>query len=340
MKWALVLSGGGAKGVAHVGVIKAIYQMGLRPDLIGGVSMGALVGGVHASGMAIEDIESYFLYEFDVRKYLDGWSYKLPRLPFLRFLQAGEAMGNVVSQPGMDSGKGVRQELERLTGGKHFEDCRIPFRCSATDMIKGERVTFSAGPLMPALYSSMAYPGVFAPYPWGKRVFSDGAVINNLPVFLAREEGIRKVLAVNVTPFLKVDPSEMNSALGVALRAFDISHHHRSLGPEDRPSLQLDLALDESGIDFTHTDNLIRAGEETVLSRHRQILRTFGSLPQRLRIPGTIGKPPSIPAPSPNPKARTASAPRTEASSAPDPEEPFIPAPPTGPQEEETDESQ
>ncbi len=260
--------------------------------MIGGNSMGALIGGVHASGMEIDAIEKYFLYDFDVRKYMDGWSYKLPQLPFLRFLQASEAVGNVVSHPGMDSGRGVRMELERLTGGKHFEDCRIPFRCSATDMIQGEKVTFSSGPLMPALYSSMAYPGVFAPYPWGKRVFSDGAIINNIPVSLAREMGIRRVLAVNVTPFQTLKPEDLNNALAVALRAFDIAHYHRHLEPRDKPTLQLDLTIEEPSIDFGNRETVIQAGRDLIHSRERRIRKVFGSLPQRLGL-AWISPPPA-----------------------------------------------
>ncbi|MDR3161146.1 MAG: patatin-like phospholipase family protein, partial [Spirochaetaceae bacterium] len=128
LKWALVLSGGGAKGFAHIGILNAFSALGFPPpDLVVGTSMGAIVGGLYACGMESAELTRVALDEFNLRKYLDGFAYKLDG-PLGTVVQTGQILGNLATRPGMDSGQRILELLETLSGGKTFEETRIPFR--------------------------------------------------------------------------------------------------------------------------------------------------------------------------------------------------------------------
>jgi NTE family protein len=158
LKWALVLSGGGAKGLAHIGVIKALVERGYpEPSLIVGTSMGAIVGGLYASGMAINEMARFVLEEFDITRYLDSFVFKLNG-PMGKILQAGQLIGALAGKLGMDSGNQVLSLIERLTEHKNIEETRIPFRCNAMDLNSGKEVVFRSGSLARAVRASMSFP--------------------------------------------------------------------------------------------------------------------------------------------------------------------------------------
>ena len=196
LKWALVLAGGGSRGIAHVGVLNALQEMGFpEPSLVAGTSMGAIVGGLYACGMSPGAMKQFFISEFDIARYLDSFAFKISGI-LGKVFQTGQILGNAITRTGIDSGHLVLNLLEKLSGGKTFAETRIPFRCNAVDLVSGKEVVFSSGSVARAIRASMAFPGVFEPLMEGGRCLVDGGLVDNMPVRIAREEGFRRLLAL------------------------------------------------------------------------------------------------------------------------------------------------
>ena len=205
----LVLSGGGARGLAHVGVLKALEHAHVRIDAIAGTSMGAIVGGLYASGMTADELET------ELRR-IDWDALFAPRVarPYLSQrrkeedfeiatgLEFGVHDGQLSAPQGALSSRGLELLLRRLTlPVRHVEDfdrLPIPFRAVATDMETGKPVILSHGDLAIALRSSMSVPGVFAPTEVDGRLLGDGGLVDNLPVDVARAMGVDIVIVANI----------------------------------------------------------------------------------------------------------------------------------------------
>ena len=204
---ALVLSGGGARGFAHIPVIEALEQAGIPIDMVLGTSMGSLIGGLYAAGYSPGDmrrlIESYDMVEL----------FALSALPPLRTApQALRRDRDNLFVLGFDSGglgtaAGIigdqrilhmlNDSLSRVSGITHFDDLAIPFRCIGTDLATGQRIIFSEGSLASAIRASISIPLVFTPYPLYDRLIVDGGLVDNMPAELARQMGADIVIAVD-----------------------------------------------------------------------------------------------------------------------------------------------
>jgi NTE family protein len=169
----LVLGGGGARGLAHLGVLRALEERGYEPDAIAGCSTGGIVGAAYASGMspdvAVDTLGK--LSEFDL-------------------LDFG-AMGGIIG------GKRIAKKMDEYLR-ETFEELTIPLKVTAVDVQSGELVILGSGPLVPALRATSALPGVLSPAPHMDRVFLDGGVLNNLPVDVIRTMTYSPVVAVDV----------------------------------------------------------------------------------------------------------------------------------------------
>jgi len=179
-KTALALGSGAARGLAHIGVIKAIHEKGIRVDMITGASMGALVGAVYARYGRIKEMEDIAL-NMDWRKAL--------RLidPNLLLLHRG-----------LIHGKKVEKLFEAIMGRVKFRDLRIPLAVVATDIYTGKEVIIKDGSVVEAVRASISIPGVFSPVKLKGRFLVDGGVSNPVPVSVARKMGAKRVIAVNV----------------------------------------------------------------------------------------------------------------------------------------------
>jgi len=221
----LVLGGGGARGAAHVGVLKVIEEMKIPIDCIAGNSMGAIVGGLYASGLSPEEIEREMV-GMDWDDVLDD---KPPR-PEQQFRRkrdddnylvkkyVGYEDGKVELPLGYIQGQKFDLELARLTqrvaGTQSFDDLPIPFRAVATDVETGEAVVLSSGNLARSIRASMAVPGAFDPVEIDGKLLVDGLVANNVPVDVARAMGADVLIVIDVgTPLMK--RGEITSALKV-----------------------------------------------------------------------------------------------------------------------------
>jgi NTE family protein len=270
VRWALVLSGGGARGLAHIGVLKALERRGVPPpSLVAGTSMGAIIGAMYASGWDAARLEAYAL-RFDLGDYLDNPAFRLPDFPLTRMVQAGSALGSLIRGRSIDSGAKARAELGRLFGEALIEELPIPFACVATDVASGRAIVQDRGNLADAVRASMSFPGVFAPVEHGKALLVDGGVLDNLPCDVARKRGFRRILASDVSPFEYLDPKRLNNSVALLYRCFDVAAEHaqRAVGPmaeltitssDSRSPFQFDgirsvIALGESSADAAGSD--------------------------------------------------------------------------------------
>ena len=282
MRWALVLSGGGAKGLAHIGVIKALLEKGYpEPSLIVGTSMGAIVGGLYASGMTIAEMARFTLEEFDITQYLDSFVFKLNG-PVGKILQAGQLIGALTGKPGMDSGNQTLALIEKLSGYKSFEETRIPFRCNALDLISGEEIVFQSGSLARAIRASMSFPIFFEPLQEGAMLLVDGGLADNMPVRIAGEEGFRHILAVEVGAF-KIRPTHtFDTAPKVVSRSLEIVLNlMRNQLARGHPALVIKAVHDgATPLSFDKKRELVAQGEQAVLENETDLAAFFGSGPR------------------------------------------------------------
>lgn len=214
----LVLGGGGARGIAHIAVLRKLEQLHVPVDCIAGTSMGALVGALYASGMSVDDIEKLVLSLDWDRLFNDA----LDRRDRSYRRKTDDVL--VVSSPGIGvSSKGIAIAGGLLAGERilllfekmvepvgtieNFDDLPIPYRAVAADINTGEALVIGSGDLALAMRASMSIPGVFPPVRIGEHVVVDGGVARNIPVDVARKMGADIIIAVDVgTPLGKVTP--------------------------------------------------------------------------------------------------------------------------------------
>jgi len=175
----LVLGGGGARGLAHIGVFKALEERGIKPDLVAGTSMGGFCGALLASGRTAAEIEQAL-----------RWTW----------IEAGPFLDFNLPLYSLVKGDRVRGRLIRLFGHRHIEDLDIPFFCMTADITNAQSVVHDRGLIYRWLAVGMSIPGVAPPYPHNGRLLLDGGLLNNLPVDVASEVGCGEILAINVDP--------------------------------------------------------------------------------------------------------------------------------------------
>jgi len=226
-RFGLVLSGGGARGMAHIGVLKVLEEMRVPIDYVAGTSIGAIIGGLYASGMSPDEIEREMLRV----DWVDLFDDRPPRtdLPYRRKqdnsaafidLEFGLKSGRLLLPRGLIAGQKTELLFRSLTARAGFIDdfdrLPIPFRAVATDLANGSMVVLSKGDLAQALRASMSIPGTFAPAVIDDHHLVDGGLVRNLPVDVARDMGADLVIAVDVTtPF---DPVESLKTLADVTR--------------------------------------------------------------------------------------------------------------------------
>jgi NTE family protein len=275
LKWALVLAGGGARGIAHVGVLKALLEMGVpEPSLVVGTSMGAIIGGLYACGMSPGDLSRFLIHDFDISEYLDSFVLKISGA-MGKLFQTGQILGNAVTRPGIDSGQQVLKLLEDLSGGKTFAETRIPFRCNAADLISGKEVVFSSGSVAQAIRGSMSFPGFFEPHWMGDLCLADGGLCDNMPVRIARNEGFKRVLAVDVGLFQPVSPSDLKTFSKIVYRSIEVMLDAMEKKRRPRATLTIHAANGALPFDFSRKRELIELGEQTVRECKDAVLPFF-----------------------------------------------------------------
>ena len=209
-KIAVVLAGGGAKGAAHIGVLKALEEMHIPVDIITGTSMGAYVGGLYATGMSADEIES-FIYSVDWNSgYRDRVDRSQRRVRDKEYedryqitTDLGLRFGEIRSPTGVVQGQNMLRILRETTGNlgrfSSFDNLAIRYRSVATDIVELEEVVLDNGYLVDAMMASMSVPGALPPYELNGHMLVDGGVVNNMPVDIARSMGADIVIAVDIS---------------------------------------------------------------------------------------------------------------------------------------------
>lgn len=233
---ALVLAGGGAAGIAHVGVIRELEALGLRPDCIVGTSMGAIVGGIYATGYSGPELEN-IVGGIDWTSILNDDSDRSITHPVRRDsridpfstsaqLPIGfDKNGQVQLTAGLVSGVKLSLVLRELTTPaaaiQDFDDLPIPFRAVATDLTTGDPVILADGDLALALRASMSIPALFPPVERQGQILVDGGIVNNLPIDIARDLCGDVIIAVDL-PAIDPDPATLKTATGTLLQTITL----------------------------------------------------------------------------------------------------------------------
>ena len=273
-KICLVLSGGGARGAAHIGVLKVLDELRVPIHCVAGTSMGSIVGGAFATGITIPQMEEIIggmstdlLFkekpprrELSIRRKQDDYT-------ILFTPEIGLRDGELLLPMGLVSGvqlETVLRQLARADGFRKFDALPIPYRAVATDLVTGKPVVFSEGELARVMRASMSVPGVVNPVEVEGKLLVDGGLVDNLPVGVARAMGADIVIAVNLgTPLMKRD--QLNSILSVTgqmigiLTEQNVQASLASLKPTD--ILILPELGDYSAADFDGMTQTIPIGE-------------------------------------------------------------------------------
>ncbi len=285
-KVGVVLSGGGAKGLAHIGALKVIEEAGIQIDYIGGTSMGAIVGALYASGYSAAALDSIFrstefnsliqdnlprsaktFYEKE-----DSERYAVT-LPFEKF--------KISVPPAYSGGQNIYNEFVRLLyhvkDVKDFNHLSIPFVCIATDVETGEEVVLNKGYLPEAIMASGTLPTLFQPATIDGRVLIDGGVVNNYPVEKVREMGADIVIGVDVQHGLS-DREALLSATEVLMQI----NNFRTAAAMEKKSLQTDIYIkpdiaDFTVLDFDQSNVIVARGETAARDNYEQLKKLSNS---------------------------------------------------------------
>jgi NTE family protein len=269
------LSGGGARGVAHVGVLRTLEEMRIPVDAIAGTSMGAVVGGLYASGLSAAEIDRVL----SSVNWQDAFKDRPPRADlgfrrkqddrnFLVRYALGVQDGEFLLPRGFVQGQKLSQILRSATlpvADVHdFDQLPIPFRALATDLENGESVVMNSGDLVTAMRASMSAPGVFNPVERDGRLLVDGGLMNNLPIDIAQSMGVDVLIVVDVS-FPLYARDGLRSPLEVTNQAFAIMIRNRTqaqrqkLGGRD---VLIEPALGRmTASDFSRVGQSLRAGQ-------------------------------------------------------------------------------
>ncbi len=221
----LALGGGGARGAAHIGVLRELERLRIPIDAIAGTSMGAIVGGLYASGMSPEELQELvesldWANAFDDKSKREQRSYRRKQddAGFPIPLELGLRDGTLQLPKGLIQGQKLslilREQLLHVYDVRDFNDLPTPFRAVASDIATGEAYVMTGGDLELALRASMSAPGIFAPVVIDDRVLVDGGVVGNMPISVVRDMDVDIIIAVDVE-FPLYPPEQLESALAI-----------------------------------------------------------------------------------------------------------------------------
>ncbi len=183
-KIGIALGSGGAKGLSHIGVLEILENNGLIPTEISGCSIGSIIGALYAAGVSIRKLKEISLH-FSFIQTIQLFDFTNPK------------------KGGIVKGKLVEKFLDSILPVKKFEDLKIPFKCVATDIIKGKPVVYDRGDLVPAIRASISIPGFFVPYEYQGKTLVDGGIVNPVPVNLLDRSEYKIAVVVEDFALLK-----------------------------------------------------------------------------------------------------------------------------------------
>jgi len=284
----LALGGGGARGLAHIGVLKVLERKKIPIDLIVGTSIGALVGGAYASGSSPEKLQR------KVEDFLNSPDFRDSALKAFGMAHARGERGlaqkiqahlknyfyliQAMFKPGILSNEDFQKTIDYFIPDIRIEETLIPFRAVATDLVSGQQITFSKGSLRQAVMASCAVPGAFAPLKEGEKLLSDGGITCLVPSSVARQEGADIVISVAVDRCM-VNPPELRNVVDIYYRVSEIMGERLKGYELDQADV---VILPEVGdlhwSDFSQAISLIDEGERAAMEKLKEIRRTLPGL--------------------------------------------------------------
>ncbi len=289
-KLGLTLSGGGAKGLAHIGVLKVLEEEGIRPDFITGTSMGSIVGGLYAIGYSVEQLETATKGVAWKEYFTDDLARDLKPIEYKKTSERYQFSfpienGKIQFPKGFIQGAKMSMLLSELTLAAHeienFDDFDIPFRCVATDLVTGQAHVFDKGCLADAMRASAGIPTVFEPIEIDGKTLVDGMVVRNLPVEDAKNMGADFVIAVDVGSPLS-SKEELNSIIGVLDQTTAFSMVKSTLDQQKMADLVIFPELKGiSPLDFDDIETIIARGEAAARKMLPEIRAIKEKLPAR-----------------------------------------------------------
>jgi len=283
-KLGLVLEGGGALGLAHIGVLQWMEEHRIPVNYVAGTSMGGLVGGIYSTGRS----------PVEVRQIVDGinWDEVLrgqtpfEDLSFRRKQDAHELPSSLefglrkgLQFPeGFNTGQQVSLILDRIalpySELKSFNDLPIPFACVATDLVSGKAHVFRSGPLALALRSTMSLPGIFTPVRSGEHIYADGGLLNNIPIDVAKEMGADIVVGIHLET-APVSPTASLSSFAVLGQSISVMIAANELRAMEQADLLVTVPLQKyDAMDYKASDAIIKAGYDAAASKAK-VLSAF-----------------------------------------------------------------
>jgi NTE family protein len=286
----LALGGGGARGLAHIGVLRAFETESIPIDFIAGTSIGALVGAAFAAGIESRELEEV------LNRFLESPTFQDSALKSIKEMQANKRLSlthkiqaffknrillaQAMFRPGILHAEDFQAMIDYFVPDILIEELPIPFVAVATDLISGFPVVLSRGSLREAVMASCAVPGAVPPVKDDGMLLSDGGIASNVPALVARKQGAEFVVAVTVDSEIKAR-GEIASAMDVYVRAAEIMSFHL----EQEELKQADAVIRPNvgclhWTDFEQATDLIREGERAVLENLGDLKKAF-SLPKR-----------------------------------------------------------
>lgn len=272
----IVLMGGGARGLAHIGVLDALTKSGINFDLVCGTSMGGIIAGLFAYGYSPDEMKNMAI-NFDYSKLL-----KLPKFSIFKNLNnlfeiiLISTYGRIFEKEEEDK---IEEILKELVNDALIENLKIKFFTTAVDLISGKEIIFDKGPLYKALRATMSYPFLFKPLNYNKMLLIDGGVVDNVPVIKAKEFGAKKVLAVDIHKGLKRESlKSLNSDISILKRMYDIMAEKLVEINLNRADYVLKIEIDRNTFDFSNPIEVIEKGKEKTLNEIKKIKKVLYSI--------------------------------------------------------------
>lgn len=296
-KIGLVLGGGGARGLAHVGVLQALEKANIQIDILVGCSFGALIGGLYAQHPDAEMVYER-LYKFmysDAFKNLGLEMVRKRSIPsddtlrqLTRNIKDWVMLNVLAKRISILKQRRLLDVVSSLIDDREFADYPLTFACNATDIVSGKPVLFHRGKVRPAIAASMTIPGFFPPMEINGQMLVDGAVTANLPIAFARQLGAEFIIAVDIHPHLHPE-NDFRNVIDVILRTNTITANTLSEATLKGADILIQPPVKEYyWYEFDRYKEIIQAGEAATNMALPEIYRQFSRL-QRRRLLRKVG---------------------------------------------------
>ena len=266
VKWALVLMGGGSRGLAHIGILDILQKNGLTPDIIAGTSMGGIIGGLFASGISPTKLKE-IANDFNLNNFIER-----PNIPFLSkkkqisvldFLKLESYKNRLLKKLGLNIEDRMEAYLRSLIGEICIEELPVKFVCNAVDLVSGKEIVFEKGKLYKALRATMSLPIIFEPARVNGMLLVDGGVLDNAPVEIAKSLDADKVILVDIHRDIKeVSTARIKNTFQLLYRMVETMVANTTEEKMKRADLVIRVNLEIDALDYSDPLKIIEAGEK------------------------------------------------------------------------------